>query len=544
MITLQPLTLETRLPRSLTDDADRALKAYAALFSRSTRHYYSAAKKGEAPKKPVFSREHGLTARQFNAVKVSVEGMVQSQIGNLPGYLTQAQQKAERLEKRLIANREKAQVLDAKGQKDRAQKLWRSLPGMRSKIQHLHSEAKQLAERIKSKTTAICFGSKRLFNAQHHLAKNDYADHQAWKNDWQASRSNQFFVLGSSDENGGCQGCVLLPGENGTWLLQVRLPEALIAEHGKYAYLDGISFSYQGHVIEQAHARQQLRSERKKAFLAQKKSGELDASVKESEFLEGLGQALSYRFVRDRKGWRVLISTSVPFEATDADFSKGALGIDFNAGFVSVANLNPSGHKQSLVDRPYARLQATSRQNKTAMQALAIQIVDQANAEQKPIVIESLDFARKKSSLQKGEQGQARYNAMLSSLSYRLFRQSLTMQCLKQGVALVQVNPAYTSLLGKLKYNRDTDFNTHQAAAWVIGRRGMGLKERVPRSSPCRVRQQTLTFVAPADARTGEQCLKKLSVHYATWVKHAWMQASRVRECVLATSGACRTIPF
>lgn len=542
MMKNQQLTLETRLPRSLADEADRALQAYAALFSRATRCYYSALKKGDSPKKPEFSREHGLTARQFNAVKVSIDGMVQSQLSNLPSYLSQAQNKAQRLEKRLQDNQKKALALEAKGKPETAQKLWRSLPGIRSRIQHLHSEAKNIAARIKDKSTSICFGSRRLFNAQHHLEQNNYADHKAWKSDWSATRSNQFFVLGSSDETGGCQGCVLLPGVDGTWILQVRLPEALVAEHGKYIYLDGVNFPYQGHLIEQAHARQQLRSERKKAFVAQVKAGETE--VKESEHLSGLGQALSYRFVRDTKGWRVLVSTSVPFETIEPDYSRGAIGIDFNAGFVSVANLNASGHKQSLVDLRYDRHQATSRQNKTAMQALAKQIVDQAKAEQKPVVIESLDFARKKSALQKGEQGQGRYNAMLSSLSYRLFRQSLNMQCLKQEVVLVQVNPAYTSLLGKLKYNRETNFNTHQAAAWVIGRRGMGLKERVPRSSPCRVRQRVMTFRAPEDARQGEQHLNKLAKHYAIWMKDAWMQVSRVRAYVLSTPETCRTIPF
>jgi IS605 OrfB family transposase len=335
---------------------------------------------------------------------------------------------------------------------------------------------------------------------------------------------------------------VLLPGADDGWILRVRLPEALVAEHGKYVYLDGLIFPYQGHLIEKAHARQELRSERKKAFAAQAKSGE--TKIKEAEFLSGMGQALSYRFVQDNKGWRVLVSTSVPFETDVPNYARGALGIDFNAGFVSVASLNASGHKETLVDLRYDRHQATSRQNKTAMQALAKQIVDQAKAEQKPIVIESLDFARKKSALQKGEQGQSRYNAMLSSLSYRMFRQSLSMQCLKQGVTLVQVNPAYTSLLGKLKYSREADFNTHQAAAWVIGRRGMGLKERVPHSSPCRVRQRVLTYRAPEDARQGEQHLNKLAKHYAVWAKQAWIQVSRVRAYVLSTPGTCRTIPF
>jgi IS605 OrfB family transposase len=127
---------------------------------------------------------------------------------------------------------------------------------------------------------------------------------------------------------------------------------------------------------------------------------------------------------------------------------------------------------------------------KNPVRSLAIQIVDQANAEQKPVVIESLDFSGKKSSLQKGEQGQARYNAMLSSLSCRLFRQSLTMQCLKQGVALVHVNPAYTSLLGKLKYNRET---RPELLSFSVG-----IYCQAPRQSAPGLRYEIATFGASA----------------------------------------------
>jgi len=65
---------------------------------------------------------------------------------------------------------------------------------------------------------------------------------------------------------------------------------------------------------------------------------------------------------------------------------------------------------------PYAKLNATSAQNKTAMQAMAI---------------ESLDFIRKKAGLQKQQKGKAVYHRMLSALSYRASRQTLTIQCLK-----------------------------------------------------------------------------------------------------------------
>ncbi|MDZ5610878.1 transposase, partial [Bacillus pseudomycoides] len=43
-----------------------------------------------------------------------------------------------------------------------------------------------------------------------------------------------------------------------------------------------------------------------------------------------------------------------------------------------------------------------------------------------------------------------------------------------------QVNPAYTSISGKMKYMRKLGISIHQSAAFTIGRRGLGYKEKVP----------------------------------------------------------------
>jgi hypothetical protein len=45
-------------------------------------------------------------------------------------------------------------------------------------------------------------------------------------------------------------------------------------------------------------------------------------------------------------------------------------------------------------------------------------------------------------------------------------------------VELVEVNPAFTSILGELKYEKMYSLNRHDAAALVIARRGMGIRER------------------------------------------------------------------
>ena len=43
----------------------------------------------------------------------------------------------------------------------------------------------------------LCFGSKKLWRAQHSLEANGYADHAEWLTDWRDARGNEFFVLGS-----------------------------------------------------------------------------------------------------------------------------------------------------------------------------------------------------------------------------------------------------------------------------------------------------------------------------------------------------------
>ncbi len=56
----------------------------------------------------------------------------------------------------------------------------------------------------------------------------------------------------------------------------------------------------------------------------------------------------------------------------------------------------------------------------------------------------------------------------------------LERKCLKKGVAIRKVHPAYTSLIGKYKYSRSYNLSTHVLASYVIARRGLGFKESIP----------------------------------------------------------------
>ena len=66
----------------LTAEQEAALAAYAQAYSYAERHLFAQLSAGEnaGKLKPSFMREHELTARQFNALAISVRGKIKSLI--------------------------------------------------------------------------------------------------------------------------------------------------------------------------------------------------------------------------------------------------------------------------------------------------------------------------------------------------------------------------------------------------------------------------------------------------------------------------------
>lgn len=95
-----------------------------------------------------------------------------------------------------------------------------------------------------------------------------------------------------------------------------------------------------------------------------------------------------------------------------------------------------------------------------------------------PIVCEELDFSDKKERL--GEQGKE-YARMLSGWAYSKFYKQLSILS-NRGIELIMVNPAYSSIIGLVKYTKMYGLASDEAAALVIARRGMRLNENIPDS--------------------------------------------------------------
>jgi Putative transposase DNA-binding domain. len=76
--------------------------------------------------------------------------------------------------------------------------------------------------------------------------------------------------------------------------------------------------------------------------------------------------------------------------------------------------------------------------------------------------------------------GKAELRKRLHQWNVKKFLQKLKRVARLKGVEVVEVNPAYTSVIGMLKYAPQLSIDKDVAGAYVIGRRALGFKEDTP----------------------------------------------------------------
>ena len=159
-------------------------------------------------------------------------------------------------------------------------------------------------------------------------------------------------------------------------------------------------------------------------------------------------------------------------------------------------------------------------------------LIEKAKETKKPIVIEKLDFKKKKLALR--EEGNPSFSRLLSSFAYGLFFLFLTARAFKHGIAVHRVNPAFTSIIGRVNYAKRYGLSSHLAAALCIARRDQRFSES-PGFSAGKIpdgKGGHVAFVLPARNRTKHvwhfwgQVKKKLKVelaaHYRARKHRSW----------------------
>ena len=310
---------------------------------------------------------------------------------------------------------------------------------------------------------------------------------------------NIIYVLANpgtpSGRIGGCQLCVASVADDGTLTLRQRLPDCLAAQHGKYLTIQGMRLAY-GH--EQVLAALDSNDDYSRY---RREHGEKAARAGE------LGQAIGYRFKRDRKGWRVFATTDMMDVPLVTDKSRGAVGVDLNDDHLAVCETDASGNYIHAFSVPLVTYGKTWHQDKAIIGDAVASAVAYAHEVGKPIVIEPLHFRQKKAALE-GEY--RKYSRMLSSFSYGKVKAYFVSRSHRQGVEVPQVNPAFSSVIGRVKFMERYGLSVRQATASALARSafgGLGCSERIPRR-----------WVAPV----GNGVRVAFTVPVRKRVKHVW----------------------
>lgn len=444
-------TYQTRFDHSPL--AEEVFHACAELFAHAEHCLLADISKGKTPGelKSSYLVKYGITARQFNAIRVKVEGKIAS---------------IKELRKTQISGlKEQIKALETKISKLQKKPLLSLLTHQKKRrLYRLKQRLEQLVKDQEQNKISLCFGSKKLFHAQFDLDANQYKTHEEWLKSWRHARRSEIFFLGSKDETSGNQTCTASIEEDNSLTLRIRLPNALHGKFGKYLTIPHIAFSY-GH----QEILTSLEDCRQRQLLAQ---------VNDSNY-SNHGQALTYRFKHDKKGWRLFVSVSLPEPQWKTNKDKGVIGVDINTDHLALVETDRFGNPLCKKTIPLNLYGKSKEQSLALIGDACAQVVNHTEQTLKPLILEDLDFQKKKQSLR--ETCSPSQSRKLSSFSYQAILTHLKSRAFSKHIEVKQVNPAFTSLIGRVKFAVRYGLSIHHAAALCIGRRFLNLSEKVPR---------------------------------------------------------------
>ena len=159
----------------------------------------------------------------------------------------------------------------------------------------------------------------------------------------------------------------------------------------------------------------------------------------------------------------------------------GAIGVDVNTDHLAVSETDYSGNWLRSFTVPLVTYGKTEKQAEALIGDAVAQVVGYARDAGKPLVIESLDFA-KKAQLEGEASGRSR---MLSSFAYGKIKTHFLSRGYREGVEVVEVNPAFSSLMGRVLFMERYGLSVDQAAALVLARRLLNCSEGIPDHGNC-----------------------------------------------------------
>ncbi len=324
---------------------------------------------------------------------------------------------------------------------------------------------------------SISVGGNRLWRTRQHLDAAEMSEQQ-WRDRWDAAR----MFLTADGESGKAAGNETIRVEE-SGRLRIKVPAALADRFGTHLHIaTPVAFGHRGQEwAERVTGRRAVRYDI--TFDPTRGRWYLDAS------------------------WT---TTPEPAPTLDDLRAGHVLGVDLNADHLAACVLDSSGNP---VGEPVtiavhtAGLRASRRDGR--VRAAITALLNLAERHHCcAVVVENLDFtdarATGRETMGRGTRGKA-LRRTVAGIPTRRFRDRLTSMAARRGIAVIGVDPAYTSTWGRQHWRTPLQQQTsdpatvtvHHGAAAAIGRRGLGKPIRRRPAGP-RTQQRMRAGTPPA----------------------------------------------
>jgi transposase, IS605 OrfB family, central region len=162
--------------------------------------------------------------------------------------------------------------------------------------------------------------------------------------------------------------------------------------------------------------------------------------------------------------------------------ANGVLGIDVNADpyHLALAVVSPDGNLTRYLVLSLAEVDSAPNKGakELALWKVAHQVVALAEEQGVAVATERLKYLRKS---KRGDGSGRAFRRKQHRFAYRSLLAKVHSLARKRGVEVLEVDPKDTSTIGMLKYAPGLSLSKDVAAAYVIGRRALGFKEKLPK---------------------------------------------------------------
>ncbi|WP_407839010.1 IS200/IS605 family accessory protein TnpB-related protein [Streptomyces sp. DSM 116496] len=291
-------------------------------------------------------------------------------------------------------------------------------------------------------------GGKRLANTRHHLAAAELTEEQ-WRARWEAER---WFLAADGESGKGFGNETIRVTPDGEVSIKLPAPLAHLAnaEHGRYVLACRIAFAHRG--------------------------------AEWADRIEA-NRAVAYRIHLDvtrgrwylTAAWQRPVIQTVPLATARA---KGVVGVDTNADHFAAYRVdrhgNPVGDPQRF---PYDLSGTADHRDAQIRHAITRLLHWAKSVGVKAIAIEDLDFTTEKTREKHGSR--KRFRQLISGIPTGKLKARLASMAGGHGLAIVAVDPAYTSQWGGRHWQKPLvtprrRVSRHDAAGIAIGRRALG----------------------------------------------------------------------